>query len=75
VKEDELLDYEVATVTVRVKVCREAGHIWPAAGPAGCPAAGCDSAPMPFHQRVSVELPVTYARKEDYEAFLRDFTV
>jgi hypothetical protein len=74
VKEDEVLDYQLATVQVRVKVCRSAGHIRSATGSSKCPAPGCGSPPM-MHKKQAIvgELPVTYPRSEDYETFLRDF--
>jgi hypothetical protein len=75
VRENELVEYELADDHVRVKVCRGHAHIWPACGPSRCPVAGCGSLPMPYHKKVSVDLPVTYPRNVDYETFLRDFGV
>jgi len=75
VKDRELVGYELGEHSVRVKVCRQQAHIWPAQGAPRCPVVGCDSPPMPYQKKVSVEIPVSYPRNVDYESFLRDFDI
>ena len=75
VKDHELVGYELAEHRVRVKVCRRQAHIWSAHGASRCPVVGCDSPPMPYRKKVSVEIPVSYSRNVDYETFLRDFDI